>query len=68
MNKYAVKIIDWGTIHSLEDYTEALNAASITYCDGLKAVWDYCGGKLHKERRGYSGMRGNIEYIAYREA
>lgn len=68
MNKYAVKVLDLNTIHTPEEHFEAFNAAPITYCDGLKAVWDYCGGKLHKQRCGYSGMRGNVEYIAYKEA
>ena len=66
MAKYGVKKIDMANINNVDDYNKAYNNATIHYCNGLQEVEKYCGGKLHKQRNGYSGVNGNIEYIAER--
>ena len=66
MNTYAVKKINLSKINNLDEYWNAVNRAQIKYCKGLKEVKEYCGGKLHRERCGYAGIIGNIEYVAIR--
>ena len=66
MNTYAVKKINLSKVNNLNEYWDAVNKAQIKYCKGLKEVEEYCGGKLHRGRCGYSGTIGNIEYVAIR--
>ena len=66
MTKYRVKKIDCSEIRTPGEYQEALTNAPVKYCNGLNEVWNYCGGKLHRQRVGYSGCIGDIEYIAER--
>lgn len=66
MNTYQVKKINLSKVNNLDEYWNAVNKAQIKYCKGLKEVWEYCGGKLHREKHGYSGVIGNIEYVAMR--
>lgn len=63
-NQYAVRRITLKPNMTMDEYWEAINNASIKYCNGLDEVWAYCGGKLHRQRHGYSGINGNIEYVA----
>lgn len=64
MATYRVQKINLSFVKTIDEYNHALNEAEIKYCNGLKEVEEYCGGKLHKQRNGYSGIKGNIEYIA----
>lgn len=64
MTQYMVKKININGINSVDDYWKAVKNATIHYCNGLKELQEYCGGKLHKQRNGYSGTNGNIEYVA----
>lgn len=64
MVQYRVKRINISKIKDINDYWNAVNNATIHYCNGIKELRDYCGGKLHKQRNGYSGINGNIEYVA----
>jgi hypothetical protein len=66
MTEYRVKKINLNKIGSTEDYLNAVKNASIHYCNGLKEVQNYCGGKLHRVNYGYCGINGNIEYVAER--
>ncbi len=66
MNQYRVKKINLANVKNVDDYWNAVNNATIHYCTGLKEVYEYCGGKLHRERCGYAGVSGNIEYVAER--
>ena len=66
MNTYAVKKINLGNTTDITSYLEEVEKAEVKYCKGLSEVWQYCGCKLRKERTGYSGIVGNIEYIAVR--
>lgn len=66
MTTYRVKKINLDTAKTIEGYWKAINAASIHYCNGLKELREFCGGKLHRRRNGYSGINGNIEYVAER--
>ena len=54
MRTYLVDIIDWG------------NGGKHTskICHGLEEVWKLCGFKLKRERSGYAGFIGHIEYRA----
>jgi hypothetical protein len=63
-NQYRVKRITLKPNMTMDEYWKAVNNASIKYCNGLDEVRTYCGGKLHKQRNGYSGINGNIEYVA----
>ena len=65
MNTYRVKRIDLSAVNNVNEYWEAVKRAQVVYCNGLKALSVYCGGKLHRQRGGgYSGINGNIEYVA----
>ena len=64
--KYLVQKIDWKNIDTMDDYKKALQNSERKVCYGLKEVFDYCGGKLKRERGGYSGMTNLCEYIATR--
>ena len=66
MNTYAVKKINLNNIKGGNDYFTEVQKATIKYCNGLQEVWEYCGGRLHRERAGYSGIINNIEYVAVR--
>jgi len=62
-NTYALKVIFTGNIHSIDEYTRAIENARTLYFEGLQSVFEYCGGKLFKQRHGWSGCRGSIEYL-----
>ena len=64
MNQYRVKKIDLSKVKNMDDYWKTVQNASVHYCKGLMELRDYCGGKLHRQRCGYSGINGNIEYVA----
>ena len=66
MYTYEVKKINLSKVNNLDEYWDAVNKAQIKYCKGLKEVKEYCGGKLHRERCGYDGIKENIEYVAIR--
>lgn len=67
-NKYMVKKINLNHVKNVTEYWEAVNKATPVFCDGLEAVREYCEGRLHYNRngKGYSGINGNIEYVAMR--
>lgn len=63
--QYRVKKILLKPNMNADDYWNAINKASVHYCQGLDELRTYCGGKLHRGRTGnYSGINGNIEYVA----
>ena len=64
MKTYKVKRIDLTGIKTPEEYWQRVENAGITYCVGIKALREYCGGRLRRERFGYAGINGNIEYVA----
>ena len=64
MTIYRVKKINLKNIKTIEEYWDAVNKASIHYCNGLEELKDYCGGRLRRQRGGYSGINGDIEYVA----
>lgn len=66
MNTYRVKKIDLSKVDTVEEYWKAVNRASFVYCTGIAELREYCGGRLHRERCGYAGINGNIEYVAER--
>lgn len=63
--KYLVEKIKWDRQHPEND-AEAVKNAERKICCGLKEVFDFCGGKLKRERCGYAGCFGDIGYIATR--
>lgn len=63
MNTYALKVIYTKDIHNVAEYQKAIENARTLYFKGLQSVFDYCGGKLFRQRHGWSGSRGNIEYL-----
>lgn len=65
-NQYRVKKIILKPNMNVDDYWNAVKESSVHYCYGLDELWAYCGGKLHRYRTGYSGINGNIEYVAER--
>ena len=66
MTQYRVKKINLDKVNNLDEYWDAVNKASVKYCNGIKELREYCGGSLHRQRNGYSGINGNIEYVAER--
>lgn len=66
MTHYAVKRINLNNVKTTEDYWRAINNAPIHYCKGIAELREYCGGSLHRQRKGYSGINGSIEYVAER--
>lgn len=66
MVQYRVKKIDISKVKDADDYWNAFKNTTIHYCNGIKELTEYCGGKLHRQRNGYSGINGNIEYVAER--
>ena len=66
MVQYAVKKINLEKVKNINDYWNEVQKASIKYCNGIEELKQYCGGKLHKQRNGYAGINGNIEYVAER--
>ena len=62
--QYKVVKIDLSKVNNHEDYWNEYNKSEVKYCNGLDEVTQYCGGKLKKERCGYSGIIGNIQYVA----
>lgn len=64
MTQYRVKKINLDKVNNLDEYWNAVKNASIKYCNGIKELREYCGGSLHRQRNGYSGINGNIEYVA----
>ncbi len=66
MNTYRVKKINLDGVTTLDEYLEAEKKAAIVYCEGLDEVKKYCGVQLRRERAGYSGIVGNVEYHAER--
>ena len=67
--RYGVIRMDWSDPKAATEKMSGLLQGKYDHCcDGLSAVWDYCGGKLHRERCGYSGIYGQYEYVAVRIA
>ncbi len=66
MNTYRVKKINLNGVTTLDEYLEAEKKAAIVFCHGLDEVKECCGTQLRRERAGYSGMVGNMEYIVER--
>lgn len=64
MVQYRVKRVNISKIKDINDYWNAVKNATIYYCNGIEELREYCGGKLHRQRNGYSGINGNIEYVA----
>lgn len=58
MNTYAVIKISTNVSATPEQYNEMVSAAFMNdpyICNGLDAVWEYCGGKLKRFTSGYCG-------------
>lgn len=67
MNIYAVKKIEITEGMTQEEYLQAIDEADVRYCKGVEGITAYVGGKLKRGRAGgYSGIIGNVEYIAER--
>lgn len=64
MTQYRVKRINLTKVKNVDDYWNEVKNATIKYCNGVEELREYCGGKLHRQRNGYSGINGNIEYVA----
>lgn len=64
MTQYRVKKINLSNVNNTDEYWDAVKKANIHYCNGIKELKEYCGGKLHKQRNGYAGINENIEYVA----
>ena len=64
MRTYQVKKINLKNIKTIGEYWDAVNKAPVHYCNGLEELRAYCGGRLHRQRAGYSGINGDIEYVA----
>ena len=63
MSKYKIIKIDTSKLNTPEEHWKAVESAKAYYIEGFKAVQAFCGGSLHKERCGYAGCIGDIEFI-----
>lgn len=63
---YMVKRVNLSKVKDVDEYWDKVKKADVHYCNGLNELWDYCGGKLHRHRAGYSGIINNIEYVAFK--
>ena len=61
--QYRVKRITLKPNMTVDEYWSAVKRADVKYCEGMEEVRAYCGGKLHRQRNGYAGINGNIEYV-----
>ena len=67
MTAYALYVIDHTEPMGIDEYNARLTGKPDYYFDKLRDVFAFCGGKLHRGRLpGYSGLKGNIEYMAYK--
>lgn len=66
MTTYALYVIDHSTPIPLDEYNAKLTGKPDQYFDKLRDVFAFCGGKLRRGRLGYSGLKGNTEYIAFK--
>jgi len=60
--KWHLEIINWNDIESGKYNGDILLNTKIENFFTLSDVWEFIGHKLKKERFGYSGIIGNIEY------
>lgn len=61
---YAVKRINLKQVKSVDEYWEAVKKAPVHYCSGIIELKEYCGGALHRERNGYTGICGDVMFVA----
>lgn len=66
MTTYALYVIDHTKPIPLDEYNAILTGKPHHYFDKLHHVFEFCGGKLHRGRIGYSGLKGNTEYVAFK--
>lgn len=66
MTTYALYEIDHTKQMSVDEYNTILTGTPHHYFDKLKDAESFCGGKLHRGRVGYSGFKGNVEYVAFK--
>lgn len=64
MRTYEIRAIDISKAMSVDDYEAAYNSAVPHICVGLRQTEGFCECKLRRERCGWYGVNGNIEYIA----
>ena len=68
MTAYALYVIDHTEPLTLDEYSAKLTGAPDHYFNKLRDVFAFCGGKLRRGRLGYAGLKGNIEYVAFKIA
>lgn len=61
---YAVKRINLKHVNNVAEYWEAVKKVPVHYCNGIIELKEYCGGILHRERSGYTGICGDTMYVA----
>lgn len=64
MTAYALYILDLTQINTPEKHNEAMSKPPHRYFDKLRDVEDYIGAKLPRHGFGYSGTKGDTEYVA----
>lgn len=63
---YRLRKVLLDCIGTVDEYNHMLNEAESMYFQTLREVKDYVGGKLHKQRSGYSGTDGKYDYVVER--
>ena len=66
MSKYELKQIDLSSVEDIDNYHEAFNSAESKVFNSVNEAFNFCGMKLRRERCGYAGIKGNVEYILTR--
>lgn len=60
--KWHLEIINWNDIQNKKYGGDIFLNTHVENFFTLDDVWTFIGGKLKKERYGYSGIKNNIEY------
>jgi hypothetical protein len=64
-NTYKITIIDYNKLKKLT-FENSIQATSTIYKNGFAEVIAFLGGRPHKQRAGWTALKGNTEYIIQR--
>lgn len=63
---YRLRKVLLDCVGTVDEYNHALNEAETMYFKTLREAEEYVGGKLQKQRCGYSSTDGKYDYIVER--
>ena len=66
MTAYALYVIDLEKVTTPDQRVAATRRIPDMYFDKLFQAEEHCGIKLRRERDGFSEIKGNTEYVAFK--